>query len=195
MITKVSVFCSSSDKISDHYFAEADKLGKTLAELNIVCYTGAGNSGLMYEVEKSVLQNGGKCVGVIPQFMIDKKWLYEGLSEVISVNTMAERKDILREVADAIIVLPGGVGTLDELFETLALKQLGIFLKPIIIINTNGYFDEMLQLLRKTILENFMQETNISMWQVIESADKLKEVLANSLPCTENNIRFTYIES
>ncbi len=194
MIKKVSVFCSSSNKIAKDYFVEADRLGKTLAELDIACYTGAGKSGLMYEVEKSVLQNGGKCVGVIPQFMIDKKWLYEELSEVISVNTMSERKDILREVADAIIVLAGGVGTLDELFETLALKQLGLFFKPIIIINTNGYFDEMLQLLEKTISENFMQEANRSMWQVIESADELKEALSNNFRWTEDNIKFNYIE-
>ena len=83
------------NKIDRRYFGEADRLGKILALRDIVCYTGAGSSGLMYEVERSVLDNGGKCVGVIPQFMIDKKWLHEGLSEVIAVNTMAERKDIL----------------------------------------------------------------------------------------------------
>ena len=181
MIKTVSVFCSSSNKIDRRYFGEADRLGKILALRDIVCYTGAGSSGLMYEVERSVLDNGGKCVGVIPQFMID-------------VNTMAERKDILRDVADAIIVLAGGVGTFDELFETLALKQLGLFFKPIIIINTNGYFDEILRMLDKTVVENFMQEENKAMWQVISSTEGVPASLETPVECHKDRIKCTDIE-
>ena len=107
---------------------------------------------------------------------------------------MAERKDILRDVADAIIVLAGGVGTFDELFETLALKQLGLFFKPIIIINTNGYFDEILRMLDKTVVENFMQEENKAMWQVISSTEELPAALEKPVEWHKDRIKFTYIE-
>jgi len=179
-ILKISVFCSSSNNIDNQYFDEAISFGKILAKNGIVCCTGAGNSGLMATVEKSVLDNGGKCIGVIPQFMIDEGWCYQGLTETEVVSTMSERKARLRDICDAIVVLAGGIGTFDEFFEVLTLKQLGKFSKQIIIINTNNYFDELLKLLEKTINENFMQAIYRQMWQVIPSSEHLLEALATN---------------
>lgn len=177
MIKTAAIYCSSSDNIASCYFAEAKRLGQVLARLDIVGYTGAGNNGLMYEVERSMLQNGGKCVGVIPQFMVDNGWLYEELTEIITVKTMAERKEILRQRADMVLVLAGGIGTLDEMFETLALKQLGLFAPPVIIINTEGYFDDMLRMLDKIVSERFMSHKDGRLWHTINSADELSSVV------------------
>lgn len=177
MIKNAVIYCSSSDNIARCYFDEAQRLGQTLTELDMVGYTGAGNNGLMYEVERSMLQHGGKCVGVIPKFMVANGWLYEELTEIITVETIAERKEILRQRADIVLVLAGGIGTLDEMFETLALKQLGLFAPPIIIINTGGYFDDMLRMLDKIVAERFMSHTDGKIWQTINSADELPKFI------------------
>ena len=144
------------------------------------------------EAIKNVLKNDIELLIFI--LMDIRKLELLGLSEVIAVNTMAERKDILRDVADAIIVLAGGVGTFDEPFETLALKQLGLFFKLMIIINTNGYFDEILRMLDKTVVENFMQEENKAMWQVISSTEELPAALEKPVEWHKDRIKFTYIE-
>jgi len=194
MTKSIGVFCASSSKINKIYFDEAEKFGKILAENNLICYTGAGNSGLMNAVQDGVLQNDGQCFGVIPQFMVDINWCHQGLSGVIVVETMMERKAILREKSDAVVFLAGGIGTLDEFFEILTLKQLGIFCKPIIILNTNNYYDELLKLLDKTITENFMLEEHRKMWQVVNSAEEILPAIAAAPDWQNENIKFALLE-
>ena len=194
MIKNIGVFCASSSKISKNYFNAAEKFGKILAENNFICYTGAGNSGLMNAVEDSVLLNGGQCFGVIPQFMVDVNWCHQGLSGTIVVETMMERKAVLREKIDAAVFLAGGIGTLDEFFEILTLKQLGIFCKPIIILNTDNYYNELLKLLDKTIAENFMLEEHRKMWQVVNSAEEILSAIAAAPDWQNENIKFALLE-
>jgi len=194
MVKNIGVFCASSSKINKNYFEVAEKFGKILAENNLICYTGAGNSGLMNAVQESVLQNGGQCFGVIPQFMIDMKWCHQGLSGTIVVETMSERKAILREKIDAAVFLAGGIGTLDELFEILTLKQLGVFCKPIIILNTDNYYNELLKLLDKTVTENFMLEEHKKMWQVVNFVEEILPAI-NTAPDWQNeNIKLALVE-
>ncbi len=192
MIKKATVFCAASNNVDPKYFDVAFKVGETLAKMGIIVYTGAGNSGLMEQVADGTLQNGGECIGVLPQFMIDRKWIYDGLTEVITVQTMAERKAILQQKTDVAIVLAGGIGTLDEFFDTLVLKQLGLYFKPIIIVNTDGYFDTLMTLLNKMIDDNFMQQENSAMWQVISSPDDLPDALNEPISWDTANINFSY---
>ena len=194
MIINVGVFCASSSKINKIYFDAAEKFGKILAENNLVCFTGAGNSGLMRTIQDSVLQNGGLCFGVIPQFMTDVGWCHLGLSETIVVKTMMERKAVLREKIDAAVFLAGGIGTLDEFFEILTLKQLGIFCKPIIILNTNSYYNELLKVLEKTVSENFMLEEHKRMWQVVNSVDEILPAIAAAPDWKNENIKLALLE-
>lgn len=180
-IKKVSVFCASSDSIPERFFAEAEEVGRLLALEGVTLYTGGGGQGLMGAVADGALDAGGECVGIIPHFMIEKEWLHKDLTEVVKVDTMAERKDMLREVTDAVVVLAGGIGTLDELFETMVLKQLGLYRKPIILLNTLGYFDLLLSQLDLTVAEGFMPEASKEMWQIVSSPSKVVEALKNPL--------------
>ncbi len=192
MIKKASIFCASSNSVNPKYLNVALEVGRVMADLDIETYTGGGNSGLMEQVADGVLQSGGRCIGVIPQFMIDRDWLYDGLSEVIKVETMAERKSFLQNNTDASIMIAGGIGTLDEFFDTLVLKQLGKYLKPIIIVNTDGYFDHLLAMLDKMIDDKFLQKSNKSMWQVISSPYELPQALSNPNEWSIEDIRFDY---
>ena len=188
MPIKASIYCSSSDTIDEKYFEEAAKCGQILARHGVECYTGGGNNGLMYALEKSVIGNGGSCIGIIPQFMIDFGWLYDGLSKIIVVETMAERKAILRHNADIFIVLAGGIGTLDELFDTLVTIQFKKSASPIIIVNTGGFYDDLLRMLDKISSENFLPHSQMNMWQAIESVEYLPQIierLKNDSPHTE----------
>ena len=189
-IKKVSVFCASSSHIDKVYLEEAEELGRLLALEGITVYTGGGSQGLMRSVADGVLSAGGNCVGVIPHFMVEREWLYKELTDVVKTNTMAERKDILRDETDAVVVLAGGIGTLDELFETLALKQLGVYRKPIVILNTSGYFDLLLSQMDLTVSEGFMQAENRDMWHIAQSPSKVLEALKNPTEWDGSKIKF-----
>ena len=130
-ITSVCVYCASSTKIDQTYFDAAIKLGHLLANRHIRLINGAGNIGLMRSVADAVLQNGGEVTGVIPHFMVDQGWHHTGLTELIEVESMHERKRLMAEKSDAVIALPGGCGTLEELLEIITWKQLGLYLNPI----------------------------------------------------------------
>ena len=152
-IKSVCVYCASSTKIDKAYFEAANQLGKLLAEKNIRIINGAGCQGLMAAVSNSALEAGGKVTGVIPHFMVEQGWNHTGLTQTIETETMHERKNLMAEMSDAVITLPGGCGTLEELLEIITWKQLGIYLKPIVILNINGYFTPLLNMLEKAIEE------------------------------------------
>ena len=195
MIKTIGIFCASSNKIDKIYFEAANKTGKIFAENGLICYTGAGNSGLMEAVGSSVMKNGGQCIGVIPQFMVDMNWHHPALSETIIVETMMERKAILREKSDAVVFLPGGIGTFDELFEILTLKQLGIFCKPIIFLNTNNYYNELFKVLDKTIEEDFMRKEHKKMWQVVSCPEEILPAIAAAPDWQSENIKLALVEN
>ena len=121
-ITSVCVYCASSTKIDQTYVDAAIKLGHLLANRHIRLINGAGNIGLMRSVADAVLQNGGEVTGVIPHFMVDQGWHHTGLTELIEVESMHERKRLMAEKSDAVIALPGGCGTLEELLEIITVS-------------------------------------------------------------------------
>ena len=156
-INSVCVYSASSTKIDAVYFQAAETLGRLFAEHHIRLINGAGSIGLMCSVADAVLKNGGEVTGVIPRFMVEQNWHHTGLTELIEVESMHERKRKMADLSDGIIALPGGCGTLEELLEIITWKQLGLYLNPIVILNINGFFDPLLEMLEKAIDENFMR--------------------------------------
>ena len=171
-IKSVCVFCASSPNTNRVYLDAAFRLGQLLADRGIRVITGGGSMGLMARVEDGVLDHGGHATAVIPKFMIEAGWLHQGLDDVISTETMQERKDIMFRSSDAIITLPGGCGTLDELTEVLTMKQLGLLSCPVVILNTNDYFSLFLRHLQKQADEGFMMQVFTQMWSVACSPEE-----------------------
>ena len=169
---EVVVYCASSTEIDPLYFNAASKLGELLAENDITCINGAGRAGLMGALNDAVLQNGGRVKGIIPQFMVDAGWGHTHLTETIITATIHERKAAMVKSADAVIALPGGIGTLEELAEIITWRQLGLYQKPIIILNINNYYQPLLSFLEKMINEKFMKEVYRELWQVATSPEE-----------------------
>ena len=144
---KICVYCASSGRIDQAYVDDAYQLGKLLAQNDMDCVNGAGAVGLMRAVSDGVLDAGGHVTGVIPKFMVDNGWCYDRLLEVIITPDMHERKQQMAEMTDAVIALPGGCGTLEELLEAITWRQLGISQRPIVLLNTRGYYDSLIAML------------------------------------------------
>ena len=162
----VCVFCASSANIDGRYLEAARELGSLLAKGGWRCVNGGGAVGLMGAVTDGALDAGGQVTGVIPKFMVDNGWCYDRLEDVIVTADMHQRKHMMSEMADAVIAMPGGVGTFEELLETLTWRQLGIVKTPVIILNTLGYYDPLLAMLQHAIDEGFMKPSHNRLWAV-----------------------------
>ena len=187
-IHSVCVYSASSTKIASVYFEAAEKLGSLLAKQHIRLINGAGSIGLMRSVADAVLENGGEVTGVIPHFMVEQNWHHTGLTELIEVTSMHERKQKMANLSDGIIALPGGCGTLEELLEIITWKQLGLYLNPIIILNVNGFFDPLLGMLERAIEENFMRRQHGDIWKVARTPEEAVELLQTT-PVWDASIR------
>ncbi|WP_304590573.1 TIGR00730 family Rossman fold protein, partial [Bacteroides acidifaciens] len=176
-INSVCVYSASSTKIDAVYFQAAEALGRLLAGHRIRLINGAGNLGLMRSVADAVLKSGGEVTGVIPHFMVEQNWHHTGLTELIEVESMHERKQKMANLSDGIIALPGGCGTLEELLEIITWKQLGLYLNPIIVLNVNGFFDPLLEMFEKAIEENFMRQQHRDIWKVARTPEEAVELL------------------
>ncbi len=176
-IHSVCVYSASSTKIDPVYFEAAEQLGRLLAEHHIRLVNGAGSIGLMRSVADAVLSNGGEVTGVIPHFMVEQNWQHTGLTELIEVASMHERKQKMADLSDAIIALPGGCGTLEELLEIITWKQLGLYLNPVVILNVNGFYDPLLNMLGRAIDENFMRRQHGDIWKVANTSEEAVELL------------------
>lgn len=179
MPSSVVVYCASSSAIDRVYMEAATRLGQLLAENRITCINGAGKQGLMGALNNSVIQNGGKVKGVIPRFMVDAGWCHDNLHETVITETIHERKACMAQSADAVIALPGGMGTLEELAEILTWKQLGLYSNPIILLNINNYYTPLLQFFDNMMEERFMNIQYKEMWQVAETSDEAIQMLYN----------------
>lgn len=184
----VCVYSASSTKIDSIYFKAAEELGRLFAERHIRLINGAGSIGLMRSVADAVLENGGDVTGVIPRFMVEQDWHHKGLTELIEVDSMHERKQKMADLSDAVIALPGGCGTLEELLEIITWKQLGLYLNPIVILNVNGFFNPLLEMLERAIDENFMRRQHGDIWKVARTAEEAVELLYTT-PVWDESIR------
>ncbi len=180
----VCVFGASSANIDARYIDDARELGRRLAENGWRCVNGGGSVGLMGAVTDGTLDAGGEVTGVIPKFMVDNGWCYDRLEDVVVTADMHQRKQIMSEMADAVIALPGGVGTLEELLETLTWRQLGLVKTPIIILNSLGYYDNLLSMLSHAIDEGFMKQSHARLWQVATTPEQAIALLDDCPPVT-----------
>ena len=171
----ICVFCGSSKGLSPFYAELAHNVGRGLAEKNIRLIYGAGNIGLMGELADAALKAGGQVTGVIPNFLKLKEVCHMGLTELVVTETMHDRKWIMDERSDGVIVMPGGFGTLDEFFEILTWKQLNLIVKPIGILNVNGFYDPLLAHCQKMVEEGFVRKTNLSLFCVADNLEDLLE--------------------
>ena len=171
-INTVCVYSASSTKIDSVSCETARELGTLLARTSIQVVNGAGNMGLMAAVSDATLAAGGHVTGVIPRFMVEQGWHHTGLSELIEVNTMHERKQKMAALSDAIIALPGGCGTLEELLEVITWKQLGLYLNPIVILNVKGYYDPLLEMFARAVKEHFMGDRHMDIWRVAHTPEE-----------------------
>jgi len=166
-IRTVCIFCASSRKCDPAYIAAASELGATLAAAGITIVTGGGSTGLMGAVADGALAAGGKVVGVLPSFMNKHEIAHQGLTRLHLVDGMHERLAAMLEESDAFVALPGGCGTLEELFFVLTRKRLGLASRPLIIVNIRGYFDPCIAMLDRCISERFMDARHAGMWRVV----------------------------
>ena len=187
-ITSVCVYSASSTKIDPVYFDAARELGTLLGQRHIRLVNGAGKMGLMAAVADATLAAGGEVTGVIPRFMIEQGWHHTGLTKLVEVENMHERKQLMADLSDAVIALPGGCGTLEELLEVITWKQLGLYLNPIVILNIKGYFDPLLAMLQKAVDENFMRAQHSAIWHVAATAGEAVE-LVHTVPLWDASIR------
>ncbi len=179
-IASVVVYGASSLHLDEAYYKDAEQLGTLLAERHIHLINGGGCMGLMNSVSNACLAAGGTVTGVIPEFMIKEGWHHTGLTELLVTPDMHSRKEKMAELSDAAIALPGGCGTFDELMEIITWKQLGIYPKPVVILNTNGYYDPLLQMLQRSIDEKFMRLVHAGIWRVANTPQEAVELLFES---------------
>ena len=172
---RVSVFCGSSHGTDKVFEAQAYELGKLLAERNIELVYGGTNVGLMGAVANGALEHGGKVIGVVPECISSKGIAHTGLTELILVDTMHQRKAKMYDLSDGIITLPGGYGTLEELFEILTWAQLGLHKKPVAILNIDYFYDALLSHIHKMVNKGFMKDANKEMLIVSHDMEEMLE--------------------
>ena len=187
-IASVCVYSASSTKIDPVYFDTAYELGTLLGQQHIRLINGAGNMGRMSAVSDAALAAGGEVTGVIPRFMVEQGWHHTGLTRLVEVESMHERKKMMADLSDAVIALPGGCGTLEELLEIITWKQLGLYLNPVVILNVKGYFDPLLAMLQRAVEENFMRTQHGSIWHVAKTVREAVE-LVHTVPLWDVSIR------
>jgi uncharacterized protein (TIGR00730 family) len=183
----VAVYCASSSQVKQVYFDEAYRLGQLLAQEQIGVVYGDGGIGLMGALAKGVLAEKGEITGVIPQFMVDEGWNNPASTRTIIVQTMHERKAKIADLAEAMVALPGGIGTFEELLECLTWKQLGLHGKPIVLLNTNGYMDPVIAALDKMVAERFMQAIHRNdMFSVVSTPDEVLPAIRRAVAWGEH---------
>ncbi len=189
----VTVYCASSRRCHQDYLEAAEQLGEALARDGINVVYGGGGVGLMGRLADGALRAGGKVIGILPHFMNELEWGHTRLSEMRVVADMHERKRAMLDAADAIVALPGGCGTLEELFEAITWKRLGLYLGPIVLVNTRGFFAPCLELLARCVGERFMDERHLSMWRVVEEPKGVIEAIRDAPQWTSDNRNFAVL--
>lgn len=167
----ICVYGASSDEINDRYINEGEKLGLEMTRRGMNLVFGAGANGMMGAVARGVSKGGGHIVGVVPRFFNVDGIIYDKCDELIRTDTMRERKQIMEDRADAFIMTAGGIGTFEEFFEILTLKQLGRHTKPIVMLNTDGYFNKMEEMMRDAIAQKFIFESVSELYAVCDSVE------------------------
>lgn len=178
----ICVFCGSSSGKGVNHLVAAQKLGKLMAGEGLTLIYGGGNIGIMGELANTVLQYNGKVTGVIPKDLVDREAALTDVTELKIVNSMHERKAMMAELSDGFIVMSGGIGTLEEFFEVWTWTQLGIYSKPIGILNVDNYYDLLLEFVNNGVKEGFINEENMEMIIVENDAQSLIDKMKGFKP-------------
>ena len=182
----VCVYCASSQQAHADFYSAAADLGRILADEGITITYGGGSVGLMGSLADSALEHGGKVIGVLPEFMDELEWGHGSLTEMQLVPDMHQRKQKMIDLADAIVALPGGCGTLEELLEAITWKRLGLHGKPIVLVDTRGFYQPLIAMLQRTIDEKFMRPEHGTMWSVVECAEDVLPAISEAPPWGES---------
>lgn len=177
---RICVYAASSAQVAPEFHAAAFALGQAIATDSHTLVYGGGSQGLMGAVADGALSKGGEVIGILPKFMADLEWGHAGLTHLDLVEDMRERKHKLLTGSDAVIALPGGCGTLEELFEAMTLKRLGIYFNPIILLNTRGFYAPLQGFMQQVIAEKFMNTEHAAMWSLVDDVADVLPVIANT---------------
>ena len=184
----ICVYCASSSQIDRKYFDAAYELGQGMAGRGITLVNGAGSQGLMRASADGCLDHGGQTLGIIPSFMIEEGWCHPSMTRLVETPDMHTRQQKMAEMSDAAIFLPGGCGTLAEMSELITWKQLGLYLKPIVILNTDGYYDSLLQFMQQAADEHFMRQQHTAIWRVASTPTEALDMVGDT-PMWDTSIR------
>ncbi len=187
---KICVYCASSARIDKVFFDATETLAEELVKENIDVVYGGGGAGLMGKLADTILAHGGKIKGIMPKFMNEVEWGHKQVEDFEFTDTMHERKAKFLEGIDGVIALPGGSGTLEELLEAITLKRLGLFTKPIVILNTRGYYDPLKMMLEKCVRENFMHPRHLDMWTFVEKPAEVLPAIRSAKAWSSSAIDF-----
>ncbi len=177
---RVTVYCAGSAKTNPIYLRGAERLAETFLQEGAELVFGGGKTGLMGHLATMIVQGGGVAHGVMPHFLKDIEMNHPLVSDFIFVETMSERKQLLLAQTEGLIALPGGCGTLEELLEAITLKRLGLYLKPIVIVNQEGFYGPLLEMLEKMIQEDFMRPEHGDLWTVVQDPSEALAAIQNT---------------
>ena len=193
VIRRVCVYCASSRSCAPEYHEAAFDLGQRLAREGITLVYGGGSLGSMGALADGALSAAGQVIGVIPDFMRELEWEHGGLSELRVVEDMRTRKHVMLKDSDAVVALPGGSGTFEELFEAISLKRLGIFLGPIVLVDTRGFFQRFRALFDHCIEERMMGERHAGIWTMVDEPSQVLEAIADAPQWDETAREFSAV--
>ena len=180
-IKRVTVYASSSNALDEEYYDAASRLGTVLGQAGMDIVYGGGGVGLMRAMADSALAQGAHVHGVIPHFLNTVEHGHQSLSRLEVVNDMRERKHRMIADSDAVVSLPGGSGTFEEVFEVLTLKRLGLYLGPVVLINTRRYFDRFADFLQHSVNERFMSEKHLQMWSLVDRPEQVLDAMQTAV--------------
>lgn len=173
---RICVYCGSSPGKNPRFLSIASEFGRKLSEQDIELVYGGSSLGLMGKLADSVILNGGRVTGIIPENLFSKEVAHTGISELITVKDMHERKSTMADLAHAFVAMPGGFGTMEELFEIITWNQIGIIQKPITLLNIDGFYDPLLFMIEQSAKAGFIREKNLEILQVSDNVDECIEM-------------------
>jgi uncharacterized protein (TIGR00730 family) len=194
-IKRVTVYASSSNALDSEYYDAAARLGTVLGQAGMDIVYGGGGVGLMRAMADSALAQGAHVHGVIPHFLNTVEHGHQSLSRLEVVNDMRERKHRMIADSHAVVSLPGGSGTFEEVFEVLTLKRLGLYLGPVVLINTRRYFDRFVDFLQHSVNERFMSEKHLEMWSLVDNPEQVLDAMQNAVRWSAAAREFAAVKS
>lgn len=192
-VKRVTVYASSSSALAQGYYDAAARLGNVLGQAGVDVVYGGGGVGLMRAMADQALAVGAHVHGVIPEFLNTVEHGHSGLSQLEVVEDLRERKHRMLVDSDAVVSLPGGSGTFEELFEVLTLKRLGSFIGPVVLVNTQGYFDRFVDFLEYSVSERFMSELHLGMWSIVDQPEQVFEAMRDAKEWSSDARKFASV--